>query len=256
MFTRAIVRKPCRNMVRGITSAPELGLPDYVLALEQHARYVDALRALGLSVTVLPALEDYPDSCFVEDTAVLNATCALLTNPGTDSRNPERRHMAPTIAEFYRQGSTEQILPNGTVEGGDVMQVGSHYYIGCSARSNEEGCRQFCEIMQGHGYQVTVVEMSAFLHLKTGLSYLENNHLLVTGEFTDYPLFASFRRLVVPAEEAYAANSLWINGTVLVPEGYPRTLAMIREAGYPALVLDVSEFRKLDGGLSCLSLRF
>lgn len=256
MFTKAIVRRPCRNMVRGITSAPQLGLPDYELALEQHTRYIDALRALGLAVTVLPALEDYPDSCFVEDPAVLNPNCALLTNPGAGSRNLEREHMAPVLAEFYPPDQQRRISAPATVEGGDVMLAGAHYYIGRSQRTNAEGCRQFSAIMQDQGYQVTTVEMKEFLHLKTGLSYLENNNLLVCGEFVEHPLFTGFNRIIVPDEEAYAANSLWINGTVLTPQGFPLTLAKIRAAGYPTLVLDVSEFRKLDGGLSCLSLRF
>ena len=255
VFTRAIVRRPCRNMINGITTA-DLGQPDYELACEQHARYIHALRSLGLEVTVLPPLEEYPDSCFVEDPAVLNRDCALLTNPGAPSRNGEKDELLPELTRFYSLEQLYCIQAPGTVEGGDVMQVGSDYYIGRSLRSNEEGCRQFSRIMQEEGYRVTTVELREFLHLKSGLSYLENNVLLVTGEFVDHPLFASFDRIVVPTEEAYAANSLWINGTVLVPEGFPQTLSRIREAGYPTLVLDMSEFRKLDGGLSCLSLRF
>lgn len=255
MFTRAIVRRPCRNMIHGITTA-ELGKPDYEKACEQHNRYIDSLKALGLEVIVLPALEEFPDSCFVEDPAVLNQNCALLTNPGAPSRNGEKDALLPLLEEFFPPDRLCRITAPGTVEGGDVMQVGKHYYIGRSQRSNAEGCRQFSQIMQDYGYQVTIVEMKRFLHLKTGLSYLDRNQLLVTGEFCTDPLFAGFDRIEVPAEEAYAANSLWINGTVLVPDGYPQTLARIREAGYPTLVLDMSEFCKLDGGLSCLSLRF
>lgn len=255
MFTRAIVRRPCRNMIEGITTA-DLGRPDYALACEQHARYVHALRALGLEVTVLPALEDFPDSCFVEDPAVLNEDCALLTNPGALSRNGEKDALLPVLAGLFPPHKLRRIEAPGTVEGGDVMLAGRRYFIGRSLRSNAEGCRQFAQIMESFGYRVTVVELREFLHLKTGLSYLDHGDLLVTGEFAASPLFADFRRIEVPPEEAYAANSLWINGTVLVPEGYPRTLGKIREAGYATLVLDMSEFRKLDGGLSCLSLRF
>lgn len=255
MFSRAIVRRPCRNMIHGITTAG-LGQPDYNKACEQHTRYIDALRALGLDVTVLPALEDFPDSCFIEDPAVLNPDCALLTNPGAPSRNGEKDAILPLLEELFPPARLRRIIAPGTVEGGDVMQVEGHYYIGCSQRSNVEGCHQFSQIMQEYGYQVTVVEMKEFLHLKTGLSYLDRGQLLVAGEFCDDPLFAGFDRIKVPQEEAYAANSLWINGTVLVPDGYPQTLTRIREAGYPTLVLDMSEFCKLDGGLSCLSLRF
>lgn len=253
MFSQAIVRTPCQAIVNGLTSAT-LGVPDYPNALRQHERYVEALKACGLEVTVLPADEAFPDSTFVEDAALLTTRCAVITRPGAVSRRQETLSMREVVNGFYDE--LNSITEPGTLEGGDVMMVGEHFYIGRSQRTNIEGARQLIAILERHGMTGSVVELEQVLHLKTGVSYLENGQLLACGEFLDKPEFRHARLLQVPADEAYAANSLWLNGTVLVPAGYPRTLAMISSAGYDVLEVDVSEFRKLDGGLSCLSLRF
>ena len=152
--------------------------------------------------------------------------------------------------------SIAKIEPPATLDGGDVMMVGDDFYVGCSARSNAAGIQRLSEILAGWGLRCHAVPMAEMLHLKTGVSYLEAGRMLVAGEFVTQPLFAQFQRIPVSAEEAYAANSLWINGTVLVPAGYPATARAVAAAGYDLIQLEMSEFRKLDGGLSCLSLRF
>ncbi len=261
LFTKALVRKPCRNMVHGL-SAAGLGRPDYGKALEQHAAYVEALRTCGLAVTVLEADEEYPDSVFVEDTAVLSENTAVITRPGAPSRRGEEKSMALALAEFYPE--LDRILAPGTLEGGDVMRAGDCFYVGLSAaslrggaaRTNEEGARQFAAIFRRGGHETIPVPLREVLHLKTGVSCLGDNRLLACGEFLAQPLFSSFDIIPVPAEESYAANSLRVNGRVFVPAGFPRTRRAIEHAGYDTMALDVSEFRKLDGGLSCLSLRF
>ena len=253
MFSNALVRTPCRGMVDGLSTAG-LGRPDYEKALAQHAAYVKALRGCGLAVTVLAADEAFPDSVFIEDTAVLAGKAAVVTRPGAPSRLGEEIAVARALSSFYPR--LEAIRPPGTLEGGDVMRAGDRFYVGLSARTNEEGVRQFAAILRRHGFEVISVPLRDVLHLKTGISYLENNRLLACGEFLAQPLLASFDILPVPAGESYAANSLWVNGRVLVPAGFPGTLRRIAEAGYDAVTVDVSEFRKLDGGLSCLSLRF
>lgn len=134
--------------------------------------------------------------------------------------------------------------------------VGEHFYIGLSERTNLEGARQLVTILEKYAMRGSVIELNEVLHLKTGVNYLENNKLLACGEFLERPEFQGFEVLQVTQEEAYAANSLWVNGTVLVPAGHPKTLSMISAAGYQTIDVDVSEFQKLDGGLSCLSLRF
>lgn len=256
MFQHVIVRRPGRSVCEGITSAPELGKPDYEKALRQHDAYIEALKRCGVDVTVLEAMDEFPDSCFVEDTAVLTPNCAIISNPGAPTRRKESSYMVDTIKRFYPEDRVEYIIAPGTLEGGDVMMVGNHFYIGLSARTNEEGCRQFIAALEKHGHTGSVVTFEKVLHLKTGLAYLENNNLLVAGEFCEKEEFAGFNKIVISSDELYAANCIWVNGTVLVPAGYPKTKAAIENAGYPIIEVDTSEFRKIDGGLSCLSLRF
>ena len=256
MFRNVIVRRPCRALVEGITSNPQLGKPDYELALRQHDSYIAALKQCGVQVTVLPADERYPDSCFVEDPAVITRKCSIITNPGAPSRNGEKDEIIDAVRKFFPEDKIEYIQSPGTLEGGDVMMVGDHFYVGRSARTNAEGIRQFIEILEKHGLSGSEVTLEEVLHLKTGVNYLENGNMLVSGEFVDKPEFTKYNRIEIPEAEAYAANCIWINGTVIVPEVYPAVEEAVREAGYPVLLVDTSEFRKLDGGLSCLSLRF
>jgi dimethylargininase len=253
MFKQAIVPTPCPEMVDGLTSA-DLGKPDYESALVQHGNYVNALRQCGLKVHILDPDPTYPDSTFVEDVALCTTSVAILTNPGAPTRKGETEEMGGILPGYFR--NVESIVAPGTLEAGDVMMVGKHFYIGISERTNREGARQLIDLLHRYGMDGEGIPLKDMLHLKSGLSYLENNVLLVAGEFWDMPQFRSFERIHVDPEEAYAANSLWVNGTVLVPEGYQRTLEKIREKGYPTITLDMSEFHKLDGGLSCLSLRF
>lgn len=253
MFKNAIVRKPSRSMVDGLSEA-NLGLPDYQLACRQHDDYVAALRECGLNVMVLPALEDFPDACFVEDAALITPECAILTNPGAVTRRGEVGHIADAVEQFFSH--PEKIRSPGLLEAGDVMMTGSHYYIGLSERTNQEGARQLIAILQSHNLSGSVVSMQDMLHLKTGMSYLERNVLLTCGEFATKTEFEKFDRIEIPAEDAYSANCIWVNDTVLVAKGFPATSKKISAAGYRVRELDMSEFQKLDGGLSCLSLRF
>ncbi|MEZ5471655.1 MAG: arginine deiminase family protein [Marinicella sp.] len=253
MFKHAIVKTPCANMVNGITEAG-LGQPDYQLALQQHQQYIEALQQCGVEVSVLPADEQFPDSCFVEDPAVITQHGAIITHPGADSRKGETKAIEQAL---LNQGlDIQHIKAPGTLDGGDVMMVDKHFYIGLSDRTNQQGAQQLIGILEQQGMSGETVEMNGLLHLKTGLSYLENNRLLVSQEMIGHPAFESFNLLTVPAAESYAANCIWINGQVIVPKGFPKSQAMIEQAGYSTIAVDVSEFRKLDGGLSCLSLRF
>jgi dimethylargininase len=253
MFTRAIVRKPCKAMLNGLTEA-NMGEPNYALAFEQHQDYIVALKECGLQVTELPALEEFPDSCFVEDVALLSSKCAILTHPGAESRRGETSHIEGAIAEFYP--TIERINFSGHVEAGDIMMVGDHFYIGLSDRTDVNGATQLIDILAKHDLTGSMVEMSELLHLKTGVSYLENNNLLTFGEMHSHADFKQFTRTEIDEDESYAANSVWINGTVLVPKGFPKALHKIQQLGYKTREVAMSEFQKLDGGLSCLSLRF
>ncbi len=253
MFTKAIVKIPCENMIRGLTSV-NLGIPNYLESLVQHQYYINALRKCGLEVTILDADEKYPDSTFVEDTALLTPHCAIITNPGASSRKGEIHEIKKILINFYEM--VEEIKEPGTLEAGDVMMVGSHYFIGLSERTNAQGASQLISILNKYGMTGSAVSLKNVLHLKSGVSYLENNNLLVTGEFKYHPEFQKYNMILIDDEEKYAANSLWINNNVLVPQGFPITKSKIEVLGYQTIEVDVSEFRKLDGGLSCLSLRF
>ena len=243
-FNHVIIRRPGRSLNQGITSAPELGQPIYERAIEEHYDYEHALEQCGVDVTVLPALEEYPDSCFVEDPAVITRCGAIITNPGAATRNGEKVAIEPIVRRFFDDEHVKRIEAPGTLEGGDVMMVGDHFYVGRSARTNEEGIRQFIEILEGWGLEGSEVPLEEVLHLKTGVNYI------------DKPDFAQYNKIVVPEEEAYGANCIWVNGTVIVAEGYPTVLKAVQDLGYKTLVVDTSEYRKVDGGLSCLSLRF
>ncbi len=252
-FHNAIVRLPCPAMIYGLTTS-DLGKPDYLKALEQHSEYVEALKLCGLSVKILEAEDRFPDSTFIEDIALCTPECAVITNPGAFTRRGETSGIRQVLHEYYT--IVEEIIPPGTLEAGDVMMVSGHFYIGISERTNGYGADQLIDILRRSGLTGSKVPLNKTLHLKSGVSYLENQNILVTGEFINRKEFSGFNRIIVGQDEAYAANSLWINGKVLVAEGYPKTRDQIEKAGYQTIVLDVSEFRKLDGGLSCLSLRF
>lgn len=255
MFKNVIVRVPSKSVVEGISSA-NLGKPDYNLALKQHELYVSALTKTGVNVTVLEPNDEFPDSCFVEDVALCTRKCAIITRPGAETRRNESAlpDLQEALSKFYEH--IEYIKAPGTIEAGDIMMVGDHFYIGESARTNREGAKQMIAILEKYGLSGSIVPLKEVLHLKTGLAYLENNNLLVAGEFVKSPEFEKYNKIIVPEDEAYGANCIWVNDYVLVPEGYPTVQKAIEDLGYKVLVVDTSEFRKIDGGLSCLSLRF
>lgn len=252
-FSRALVRKPGPNFDEGITTA-HLGTPDFKKALEQHAEYVRVLEACGVSVTVLPSLPQYPDGVFVEDTAVLTEKCAIITYLGAKSREGEEISIEKTLSKFYK--NIEHIQPPGTLEGGDVLRAEDHFYIGLSSRTNKSGAHQLIDILEKYGYSGSTVDLQKMLHLKTGIAYLGKGIFLTAGEFIRHPVFKNKEKIIVKDSEADAANSLSVNGRVLVPSGFHSTRGKIEAAGFPVKEIDMSEFQKMDGGLSCISLRF
>jgi dimethylargininase len=252
MFAEAIVRGVPETLDAGITSA-DLGKPEHAKAVAQHLRYIQALEECGLEVTALDADEKYPDSVFIEDTAVVTARCAILARPGADSRRREVHGVEEVLSGHYE--NIERIIDPGTLDGGDVLQVGDHFYIGLTSRTNLEGARQLSEILGGYGYGVSLIESREYLHLKSGVSYLGDNVLVVAGELATKGEFEEFDRIVAGSHEEYCANCIRVNDYVLVPAGFERTKAQIAARGYELIELEMSEFRKVDGGLSCLSLR-
>lgn len=256
MFKHAIVRTPGMNFAQGLTSV-DLGVPRYDQVLAQHAQYCEALVACGLAMTTLDADLDHPDSTFVEDMAVLTARGAVLTRPGARSREGEVAAIRPVLRGFFPV--TQEIETPGTVDGGDICEAEDHFFLGLSLRTNEEGARQLAAHLASVGYRSTVVDvrgMSSILHLKSGVSYIGNNTLVVMEEMAGWEAFAGCELIRVVSEESYAANCVLVNDRVLVAAGYPRLTAELTARGFNPLELDMSEFKKMDGGLSCLSLRF
>ena len=257
-FTHAITRTPPNSYLHAITTA-ELGQPDLEIALQQHNQYCQVLEQAGLQVQALPALEAYPDSVFVEDTAILEPDFAVLSQPGAISRQGEATEMLPVLEENFDR--VYQIEGHGTLDGGDICKVEDRYYIGISARTNLEGAQQLAAIFNHFGYRSELIDirslgMQGVLHLKSAFNYLGEYRLLLDPRLVEQYHFKGYQELVVPLEEAYAANSLRINDLLLVPDGFPQTLELVQQAGFNTLLLDVSEYRKMDGGLSCLSLRW
>jgi dimethylargininase len=259
-FARAIVRPPARNFAAGLSSA-NAGPPDVDKALDQHARYVRALRDCGLEVTTLQPDDAYPDSIFVEDTAVMTERGAILMRPGAPSREGETASMKMCLQNFYAELPAIEVP--GTVDGGDICEADGHFLIGVSARTNEHGARQLAQHLHRWGYTSSVIDIRAnpaLLHLKSGIAYLGDGLWVGQGsierELRSHTGIVVSDLITVTPEEAYAANCVRVNSAVLVAVGYPHLSAAVEAQGCRVVALEVSEFRKMDGGLSCLSLRF
>lgn len=252
MFKYAITRLPGENFASGLTTST-LGTPSYPLVIEQHAAYVETLRGLGLEVSVLPPLPSHPDAYFVEDPAIITSKVAVINRLGAPQRQGEEVSLAAVLAQYR---PLERIFYPGSVDGGDVLMVGEHFFIGISERTNRLGAEQLGNILARHGHTFELVPVGAGLHLKSSVNWLGDERLIITHALADYPGFQRFEKLLVEAEEEYAANTLWVNGTLLYPAGFPRTREQLEKLGSPLIELEVSEVRKMDGGLTCMSLRF
>lgn len=255
-FTHAIVRPPGASFVSGLTRE-DLGAADVAQARQQHSAYCDALRTLGLSLTVLPPDEAHPDSTFVEDTAVVLPRVAVITRPGASSRAGEVHAIRAALGAC--RPLLHAIEAPGTVDGGDICEAGEHVLIGISKRTNEDGAHQLATLLEDAGYTTATVdlrELDCILHLKSGLTWLGGTRFLAIAELARDPALRGFDVQVVQPEDTYASNAVLMNGRVLVAAGYPRVTAQVREFGLDTIELEMGEFRKMDGGLSCLSLRF
>lgn len=256
MFTKAIVRLPASNFADGLTTV-SLGTPDFATTIAQHQRYCDALRECGLALTHLDADPRHPDSTFVEDVAILTERGAIMTLPGAASRAGEVAHMRTVLPAFYAQLAS--IEAPGTLDGGDICEAGEHFVIGISLRTNEEGARQLAAWLQSLGYTTSFVDIRqtpGILHLKSGISYIGDNRMVVIDALAGEPALQPFELIRVAPAEDYAANCVRVNRHVLMASGFPLLEARLRALGYAVIALDMSEYQKMDGGLSCLSLRF
>ncbi|MCT8330985.1 dimethylarginine dimethylaminohydrolase family protein [Albidovulum sediminis] len=253
-FTRAITRRPGESVTHGLR-AVDTGAPDLGLMLKHHADYVAALRAAGAEVVELPPLEPFPDALFVEDTALCLPEGAVLMRPGAPSRAGEVAEMAPVIRGLFAE--VREIRGPGTIEGGDILFTPREVLVGQSARTNAAGIAELRAILADWGRSLREIRVpDGVLHFKTDCSLLDGQTILATGRLAQSGCFDGYRViLTAPGEEA-AANAIRYNDVVLMAAGFPETAESLRKAGYRVQEIGNSECAKLDGGMSCLSLRF
>lgn len=254
-FTHAITRKPAASITAGLR-AVDTGNPDLALMQAHHADYITTLRDTGATVIELDALEAYPDSVFVEDTALCLPAGAVIMRPGAPSRLGEAAEMAPHLAALY--GDIRQIAgADSFIEGGDILMTETEILVGRSARTNAAGIAELAALTAGWGEVVREVHTPpGVLHFKTDCSLLDAETILSTRRLSDSGCFKGYRLIDVAEGEEAAANTIRFNDLVLMPAGFPRTRDRLLAAGYALREIGNSECAKLDGGMSCLSLRF
>ncbi len=250
MIQHALVRPPGESFVRAISTS---GAPiDVALARAQHVEYRQALAAAGVQVEVLPPDERYPDSCFMQDPALVIAGTAIIARPGAASRRGEEDSAAEALAGRFPQ--VRIVLP-GTLEGGDVLILPDRVVVGRSERTNRAGIAQLAAALSAApGLPVLEAAVDGYLHLLSAVTHLGRGMLLAVEGFVLHPGLAACEVLRVPTEEAYACNALGIGDKVIVPAGYPKTAAMLRANGFEVLPVPTTEFAKADGGVTCLAL--
>jgi dimethylargininase len=224
---------------------------DLNLARAQHRAYVHALAELGCEVVELLAEPDLPDSVFVEDTAVILPEVAVITRPGADSRKPETESIARVLAPLL---NLVHVQAPAAVDGGDVLVLGKKIYVGLSTRSNQEAIDQLNERLGGYGYSVSGLALNDCLHLKSAVTRVDDQTLLINKSWVEASHFDGFELVEVDPSEPYAANCLPIGDSILFPAAFPKTCARLEEKGYRVVAVDVSELAKAEGAVTCCSL--
>jgi dimethylargininase len=252
-FNSAIVRLPGSSVVNGLrTNAGPA--PTFEKVWAEHAAYIAALRRAGLQVTVLEALEQFPDSIFVEDPALVFGEAAVLLRPGAPSRLSEAQALAAALAARF---PALLRLSGGHADGGDILVTPNLVLIGLSARTDEPGADELRSLLASIGIASRLVNTpSGTLHLKSDCSLIDEETVLATEELAATGVFDGFRILAVPRDERAAANAVRANDVVLVRAGCPRTADLLAHHGLEVVSLSVSEIARLDAGLSCMSLRW
>jgi len=252
-FNSAIVRKPGRSVVHGLRATPGPA-PVFEAVIAEHQAYIAALRAAGVEVTVLEALEAFPDSVFVEDPALVFPEAAILLRPGAASRMGEAKKLAAALASRFAEVLQ---LGDGFADGGDILVTPDRVLIGLSARTDRTGAAALRDSLVSIGRESQVVEVPhGALHLKSDCSLIDEETVLATEQLAASDVLKGFRVLVVPNEERSAANAVRVNEVVLVNAGCPRTIEMLEKHGLNVAPLQVAEIAKIDAGLSCMSLRW
>jgi len=226
---------------------------DYQRACAQHKQYERALRSLGMKVLSLEAEADLPDSVFVEDVALVLDDCAIMLNPGASSRRPEVASVEKVLAPYR---DILHIQPPGTMDGGDILTVDRTIYVGLSSRSTENAIDQMKALLEPRSYRVQAVNMTGCLHLKSAVTQVSQDTLLINPEWVSKEAFASMQFIEVDRSEPYAANAVLVDSTIIYPSSFPKTQAKLKAAGIRMIVVDADELAKAEGALTCCSLIF
>jgi len=224
---------------------------DIDIACTQHEEYVQALKRLGCEVVELPAEPNLPDSVFVEDTAFILPEAAVITRPGADSRKPETESITRALSPLKK---LVHLKEPATLDGGDVLVMGKKIYVGLSTRSNPKAIEQLNSLLDEYGYTAIGVQLHDCLHLKSAVSRLDDNTLLINKKWLDTHHFMDFQLIEVHPDEQWAANCLPVGDAIIYPTDFPKTRARLEEAGYNVLTIDISELAKAEGAVTCCSL--
>jgi len=252
LFDCVFVRTPSNSYARCVSSHPQRDSIDVTLAKEQHREYVSIIREAGIKVLELPPLEEFPDSVFACDSALLGKRTCVIGRFGEKTRRGEEEALVKELGHFGNVvGELKYVLAPGTLEGGDVLVTEQGVFVGESTRTNAEGIRQLSEHMRN--MKVRSIKSDTF-HMLCGCSYLSEGSMLIVPELLNPNSFPGFRFVSLPEEESYASEVLYLGqGRVLIPAGYPKATTKLKEAGYRPVEVELSEFNKGDGGVSCLS---
>lgn len=226
---------------------------DTGLAQQQHAEYQRALSSLGCEIVVVPTEPGLPDSVFIEDTALVLDEIAVMCRPGAASRQPEIAGIE-SVLQRYRTLAT--IRPPGTLDGGDLLSLGKVIYAGVSTRSNQSGIEQLHSIVAAYGYSVKQVETTKCLHLKSAVSAVAPDLLLINPDWINKSVFGDHELIEVDTSEAHAANALLLAQQVIYPAAFPRTMDKLRSCGIAVTPVNISELQKAEGAVTCCSLIF
>ena len=226
---------------------------NYKRACAQHKQYEDALHTLGMDVISLDAEADLPDSVFVEDVALVLDECAIMLNPGASSRRPEVASVEKALTP-YRE--IFHIQPPGTVDGGDILTAGRTVYVGISSRSTEDAIGQMKFILEPRNHQVRAVRVTGCLHLKSAVTQVGEDTLLINPEWVSKDDFPGMKFIEVDSSEPYAANAVLVDKTIIYPSSFPKTQAKLGAAGIRMIIVDADELAKAEGAVTCCSLIF
>ena len=249
----AITREVSRSIIHCELTHLERTPIDVQRAHAQHAEYEAALKYLGVAVLSLPEEPTLADSVFVEDTALVLDECAIILRPGADSRKPETESIAKVLAPYRKLFTIEA---PARVDGGDILRVGKQIYIGVSSRSDTNAIEQIQDFLQPYGYEVHAAMASGCLHLKSAVTQVANDTLLINPAWTDKKYFAGMKFIEIAPSEPYAANALWIGDTILYPKSFPKTRKKLADAGIKIVDVNADELAKAEGALTCCSLIF